>query len=111
MLYCEPAFIAFIIVVCVISVQYLMIYVSITQPALGETDTATYREEWKEIFIISAEVYIFGAIMYIILGKGERQWWAKGDTLPTSRTENYTNSIIIMKPESITDSKYTIQKP
>ncbi len=31
------------------------------------------------MFIIAAEVYVFGAIVYIILGKGERQWWAGGE--------------------------------
>ena len=30
------------------------------------------------VFTIAAEIYIFGAILYIILGKGERQPWAGG---------------------------------
>ena len=31
------------------------------------------------MFIIAAEVYIFGALIYIILGQGERQSWAGGE--------------------------------
>ena len=30
------------------------------------------------MFIISAELYIFGALVYLILAQGERQWWAGG---------------------------------
>ena len=30
------------------------------------------------MFIIAAEIYVFGAAVYIILGKGKRQWWAGG---------------------------------
>ena len=37
-----------------------------------------YREEWREVFIISAEIYIFGAIVYLILASGEKQPWANG---------------------------------
>ena len=54
---------------------------SIAQPssAPGSPDyIATYTEEWREVFIISAEVYVFGAIVYLILASGEKQWWADG---------------------------------
>jgi len=30
------------------------------------------------VFIIAAEIYVFGAIAYLILGSGEKQWWADG---------------------------------
>ena len=36
-----------------------------------------YREEWREVFILAAEIYIFGALIFLILGRGERQWWAR----------------------------------
>ncbi len=39
---------------------------------------ATYRDEWREVFMISAEIYIFGIIMYVLLGSGEKQYWADG---------------------------------
>lgn len=31
------------------------------------------------MFIIAAEVYLFGAAIYAILGSGKKQWWADGD--------------------------------
>ena len=37
-----------------------------------------YRDEWREVFIIAAEIYIFGAIVYIILASGKKQPWANG---------------------------------
>ena len=37
-----------------------------------------YKDEWREVFLITAEVYVFGAIMYLILASGEKQWWADG---------------------------------
>ena len=40
----------------------------------------TYREEWREVFIVAAEVYFFGALIYLILADGKKQWWADGIT-------------------------------
>ena len=37
-----------------------------------------FREEWREVFFISAELYVFGAIIYLILGSGNKQPWADG---------------------------------
>ena len=37
-----------------------------------------YRDEWREVFMISAEIYIFGIIIYLLLGSGEKQYWADG---------------------------------
>ena len=37
-----------------------------------------YLREWREVFIIAAEIYVFGAVVYLILGRGERQTWAGG---------------------------------
>ncbi len=31
------------------------------------------------MFIVAAEVYVFGAILYVILAEGKRQWWAGGE--------------------------------
>ena len=36
----------------------------------------TYQEEWREVFIIAAEVYFFGTLIYILLGSGKKQPWA-----------------------------------
>jgi hypothetical protein len=30
------------------------------------------------VFIISAELYAFGAIVYLILGSGQKQYWSDG---------------------------------
>ena len=30
------------------------------------------------MFIIAAEVYLFGACIYVILAEGKEQWWADG---------------------------------
>ena len=38
----------------------------------------TYKEEWREVFTIAAEVYVFGALIYLILASGEKQPWAEG---------------------------------
>ena len=37
-----------------------------------------YREEWTMIFIIAAEIYAFGAIVYLLLGSGKKQPWGDG---------------------------------
>ena len=50
----------------------------------------TFREEWREVFILSAEIYIFGALMYIILASGVKQPWADG---VTNRTVTLTDSV------------------
>ena len=53
--------------------------VHILQPVGSEEDyQSMYKEEWREVFIIAAEVYLFGAVVYLILGEGKRQWWAGG---------------------------------
>lgn len=38
----------------------------------------TYRDEWREVFVISAEIYAFGILIYLILASGEEQYWANG---------------------------------
>jgi hypothetical protein len=30
------------------------------------------------VFYLSAEIYTFGAIIFLILGTGNKQWWADG---------------------------------
>ncbi|XP_065897699.1 sialin-like isoform X2 [Dysidea avara] len=42
------------------------------------TSIDVYRQEWTLVFIIAAEAYVFGAIAYLLLGSGEKQWWADG---------------------------------
>lgn len=40
--------------------------------------TSQTREDWQKVFFISAAVQVFGAVMYILLGSGELQPWARG---------------------------------
>ena len=43
-----------------------------------------YRDEWREVFIIAAEVYVFGALVFLILdSSGEKQPWADGSQKST----------------------------
>ena len=35
-------------------------------------------QEWQNVFIVAAEIYVFGAIIYGILARGDKQWWADG---------------------------------
>ena len=43
---------------------------------------ATYRSEWSEVFLLCVEIYMFGALIYLILGSGKKQPWAD-DNEPT----------------------------
>ena len=49
-----------------------------------------YREEWKDVFIVSAEVQIFGTIVYLILAQGGRQWWAGGGDRSSAANQDDT---------------------
>ncbi|XP_065897726.1 sialin-like isoform X2 [Dysidea avara] len=42
------------------------------------TSIDVYRQEWRLVFIIAAQIYVFGALAYLLLGSGEKQWWADG---------------------------------
>ena len=39
---------------------------------------------------MTAEVYIFGALVYLILGSGELQWWADG--IPRNKNKKRSSS-------------------
>ena len=40
------------------------------------------QQGWVVVFIIAAEIYhVLGAVVYLLLGSGEEQWWAKGSGL------------------------------
>ena len=67
---------------------------------------SVYREEWREVFIIAAEIFVFGAIVYLILGKGERQWWAGGGVsqegiMKKGRTKEDLDSNVLHTPNSL----------
>ena len=65
--------------VCVCGIKSL--FHSFSQPTAtkGSDDYYdTYREEWREVFIISAELYAFGIIIYLLFASGKKQSWADG---------------------------------
>ena len=40
------------------------------------------QQGWVLVFIIAAEIYhVLGTVVYLLLGSGEEQWWAKGSGL------------------------------
>ena len=39
---------------------------------------ATYKEEWRDVFVIGAEVMLFGGVVYLILSTSRKQPWAEG---------------------------------
>ena len=53
----------------------------------------TYRSEWREVFIVSAELYAFGSIVYLILGSGKKQYWA--DSTLRNSANVHGNTVII----------------
>ena len=34
--------------------------------------------EWRNVFILSAEIYAFGGLFFLILSSGKQQWWGAG---------------------------------
>jgi len=54
-----------------------------------------YKDEWREVFIIAAELYLFGALIYLILGTGKEQSWARGpvDSKKVSKTEGISRTL------------------
>ena len=57
------------------------------------------------MFIISAEVYIFGAIIFLILASGEKQWWADGVKGGGCGAPGYSS-----QPHSPDDKIYVFEK-
>ena len=67
----------------------------------------TYRDEWREVFIISAEIYAFGLIMYLILASGKEQYWANGWPPRNSNSSTYSdtfNKSIVEKSTAVRQS-------
>lgn len=64
-----------------------------------------YIEEWREVFLLAAEVYLFGAAIYAILGDGKKQWWADGDY----RRNKKQNSSIPLPLPSADCNKSTLE--
>ena len=54
---------------------YLSLFIHMLHQPLSEIDVL--REQWREVFILAAEIYVFGAIIFTVLASGEVQSWAK----------------------------------
>ncbi|XP_019853503.1 PREDICTED: sialin-like [Amphimedon queenslandica] len=44
----------------------------------NDSDTEVLIEEWRNVFIIAAEVFLFGAAIFAILGDARKQSWSNG---------------------------------
>ena len=77
--------------------------------ALGSPQVyAAYREEWREVFIICAEIYIFGGVTYLLLASGNKQWWADGVKNRWSLTPEklqYNDASVDDESEGLLDSE------
>ena len=49
------------------------------------TEVSVLRDQWRVVFIIAAEMYLAGAIIYSVLASGEVQPWATEDGENSSR--------------------------
>ena len=52
------------------------------QPPFPKNSNAYYtafRESWLNVFIITAELFVFGAIIFVLLASGKEQGWATTD--------------------------------
>lgn len=57
------------------------------------------------MFIISAEIYAFGLLMYLILASGEEQYWANGWPPRDGSTESETfNKSVVEKSSAVKQS-------
>jgi len=54
-----------------------------------------YKDEWREVFVITAELCLFGVLIYLILGTGKEQAWARGpdDNKKVSKTEDISRAL------------------
>jgi ACS family sodium-dependent inorganic phosphate cotransporter-like MFS transporter 5 len=53
-------------------------YVSGAIATIGSGNPEIARKQWTNVFFLSAEIYVFGALIFLILASGEKQWWADG---------------------------------
>ena len=73
---------------------------SFLKPPEGPDQRHIYQTEWREVFIIAAEVYIFGALVYLILAEGTKQWWADG--VKRARSGEDEDEIIVSQKQKAT---------
>ena len=66
-----------------------------------------YKSEWRQVFILAAEIYVFGAFVYVILGRGDKQWWAEG---VSTTAINQDEKERLMHSEDYTDKKMLQKK-
>ena len=58
------------------------------------TEVSVLRDQWRVVFIIAAEMYLAGAIVYSVLASGEVQPWAIEDGKNSSRRTK-ANSVML----------------
>jgi ACS family sodium-dependent inorganic phosphate cotransporter-like MFS transporter 5 len=72
-----------------------------------KTEVDVLREQWREVFILAAEIYVFGAILFTVLASGEVQSWAKTPKRTPLPTANGT--VGINDKKDIAD--YSLKQP
>jgi ACS family sodium-dependent inorganic phosphate cotransporter-like MFS transporter 5 len=78
---------------------------AIATAPLSEIDVL--REQWREVFILAAEIYVFGAILFTVLASGEVQSWAK----TTKRTPLSTANGVIGINDDIESVDHSLRVP
>jgi hypothetical protein len=59
-----------------------------------ESEKDLLVEEWRTVFILAAEIYLFGGAIYAILADGNKQSWDDGDrkyNIPVFSTQFKSN--------------------
>ena len=77
-------------------INIILIHLYIIQPSAPNGSPAyyaTYRDEWREVFLISAEIYVFGILTYLILGSGKKQPWADGSSSKANISKEESRSL------------------
>ena len=90
---------------------YSLCMPSTLQPHAPKSSAAYYhkfRDEWREVFFISAEIYIFGAIIYLILGSGNKQPWADGSASKTRQRSTVATNMEVSGTNDISEKEYLI---
>lgn len=92
----------------------LILYLQPDAPKNSDEYQSIYREEWREVFIIAAEVYFFGTLVYILLGSGIKQPWADAPKVSNNRDSetrsNKRRANVSDKGEPEMDSKPSVNQ-
>ena len=81
-----------------ILIYYVFFFLKPSSPKCSADYVSTLQDEWRQVFIIAAEVYIAGTFLYMILASGEIQEWA---TLEDDKSKDKSTQKELMNSEKI----------